>query len=393
MANQTYTSNSSPAQKNRVMLIAVSLVFASTVIVVFIINHNNPINYSLHNNSGITYEKASVTAVLEENLTADPDLPGQVLGMQKIRIKFKNGQEKGRETELEHSLFTTHSVLARKGQSLVIRAERLEDIDPYYSVYSYDRTPGWILAIIIFTLFMLAVGRIKGLRSVLGLAASLFFIVALLLPSVYHGHSPVLMSMLTGIIIATFSLILLNGLSRRTFTALAATGAGILLSGLFFGIVSSAMSLTGYDITEAEELIMVSRQTGLGIGQVLFAGIIIASLGAVMDTTVSLTAAVYEIREKKPEIAAGELFISGMNIGKDIIGANCMTLILAFAGSSFATLLSLTAYGTQFDQLMSSNYIAVEIAYGVTGSLAVVASVPVTAGLCILKSVNKPGRA
>ena len=47
----------------------------------------------------------------------------------------------------------------------------------------------------------------------------------------------------------------------------------------------------------------------------------------------------------------GQLFRSGMNIGKDMIGTMSNTLIFAFAGNALATMMSLTAYGVQSAQL------------------------------------------
>jgi uncharacterized membrane protein len=102
------------------------------------------------------------------------------------------------------------------------------------------------------------------------------------------------MSILTVIIISAFSMLLLNGFSKKTLTALAAAVAGVAVSALSFAAVSAILRLAGYDVSEAEELILVSRVTGLQIGQVLFAGVLVASLGAVMDTTVSMAAALYE---------------------------------------------------------------------------------------------------
>jgi uncharacterized membrane protein len=99
--------------------------------------------------------------------------------------------------------------------------------------------------------------------------------------------------------------------------------------------------------------------------------------------SVSVASSMCEIEERRPDISARELFRSGMRVGGDMIGSMCTTLILAFVGSSFATLLTLLAYGSRFDQILSSDYAAVEIAYSVTASLAVTAAVPITAGLCV----------
>jgi uncharacterized membrane protein len=143
------------------------------------------------------------------------------------------------------------------------------------------------------------------------------------------------------------------------------------------------LQISGYAIEEAEELIMVSRATGLKIGDVLFAGVLIASLGAVMDMSVSVSASMYEVAEKNPSIASKALFKSGLNVGRDMAGSTCQTLILAFIGSGLAAVLSLMAYSANINQIMSSNYAAIEIAQGVTGVLAVIAAAPITALICV----------
>lgn len=354
------------------------------MILVIVMNIRNPVTYTMYNSETISYEKAAVTAILNESLESADGMPGWNLGSQTIMVRFKNGPMKGQEIQLSNNLSTTHSIYVRPGQSVIIKADRPNGVTPYYTLYNYDRTPGLVLVFAIFAVFMLLLGRLKGLRSVLGLGISLFFIFAFLLPVIYHGYSPVLMSILTVMVIATLSLLLLNGFSRKTYIALLAVAAGVLLSALFFVIISAVLSLSGYNIGEAEELILVSRETGLKIAEVLFAGVLLSSLGAVMDISISIAASMYEVSERQTGISARELFRSGMTIGRDMIGAMSMTLILAFVGSALAMLLSLIAYGTKLDQVLSSDYVAVEVVHGITGSLAVIVAVPITAGLYVL---------
>ena len=386
-------------KKNQLPLIIASAVLIVLIIFIMVMNLSAPAAYTMYTSDTTTYEKGTVTAVLDEQLEPAPGMPGRELGNQKIKVRLNSGAQKGQEIEFDNNLSTTHNIRVKKGQSMIVKADCPKDITPFYTLYNYDRTPGLLAVAAIFVTLMLAVGKFKGLRSVLGLAISLFFIFAFLLPATYHGYSPVWMSILTGIIISGFSLLLLNGFSKKTLTAVAATVAGIAVSALFFFMISAFLHLAGYDISEAEELIVVSQNTGLQIGQVLFAGVLIASLGAVMDTTISIAASLYEMKEVQPNLTPQALFKSGMAVGRDMIGAMSQTLILAFVGSSLATLLALISYGTQFDQFLSSNYLAIEVVHGITGSIAVILAVPITAALCVfLGSRNmewnrKPGKA
>ena len=139
--------------------------------------------------------------------------------------------------------------------------------------------------------------------------------------------------------------------------------------------------MTGYNLEGAEELILIQSNTGLHVGQILFVGILIASLGAVMDMTMSVTSALFEMKTVRPEMKRKEIFASGMNIGKDMLGTMCETLILAFAGTGITSLLIMMAYGISANQLLSSDYITSEVMHSLTGSMAVILAVPITAAM------------
>ena len=372
------------ANLDRLPLISTIAVLAALVILVVVMNLRAPLTYTVYNSNTIDYEKGTVTDILEEKLEPAPGMPGWELGSQKITVRLNSGTQKGQEVQLDNNLSTTHNIYVKPGQSVIVKADRPKGITPYYTLYNYDRTPGLCAAAAIFVLLMLLVGRFKGLKSVLGLCVSLFFILGFLLPTIYHGYSPVLMSALTVIVIAAFCLLLLNGFSRKTFTAVVATAAGVILSALFFLLLSVLLHLSGYNVAEAEELIVISQNTSLQIGQVLFASVLISSLGAVMDMTMSIASSLHEMKEVQPNLSGSAVFRSGLTIGQDMIGTMCQTLILAFVGSSLSTLLVLVSYGTRFDQFMSSDYVAVEVVHAIAGRLAVIFSVPVTAGLCAL---------
>ena len=135
---------------------------------------------------------------------------------------------------------------------------------------------------------------------------------------------------------------------------------------------------------ETESLILITQATGMRLNGILFAGIMVAALGAVMDVAVSLGAALYEIQILNPKISGRELFQSGMNIGRDMIGTMTNTLILAFSGGSLSTLLVFISYGIQFNQSISSDFFAVEVVQGIAGSSAVILTVPITAMVCAI---------
>ncbi|MCD7948324.1 MAG: YibE/F family protein [Oscillospiraceae bacterium] len=362
------------------------IALAVAVILVMVMNYRNPISYAIFSTETISYEKGTVLAVTDESIEPADGMPGWDLGTQTLLVKMTSGVQQGEEIQMVNTLSTDHNVRVAVGQAVIIKADRPEGITPYYTIYNYDRTAGLCIVGALFVLFMVAVGRLKGLRSIGGLGISLFFIFGFLLPTIYHGYSPILMSILTAMVIAFFSLLLLNGFSRKTFTAVSATVAGALLSAGFFFLISALLQLSGYNMDGTEELILVSRGTGLQLGQVMFAGVLISSIGAVMDMTMSIASSLDEMKRIHPSLSWRELFSSGLAIGKDMIGTMCQTLVLAFVGSALPTLLVLISYGTQAGQFISSDYVAIEVVQSVAGSLAVISAVPITTGLYIMQA-------
>ena len=55
------------------------------------------------------------------------------------------------------------------------------------------------------------------------------------------------------------------------------------------------------------------------------------------------------------------------------------TLVLAFAGSSLNMMVLIYSYRVSFNQLMNTDFIAVEVVRGVAGSMGIILTVPAVA--------------
>lgn len=337
--------------------------------------------YSRVNNSANYYISAKVTKVKSNTLTYDEKLKLN-LGQQNIEVEFLEGKHKGERVEINNYVTAVHNVVVKEGTKIIVNADEPENIEPYYTVYQYDRSFGMILFISILCLAVIFIGKGKGVKSIIGLAYSLYLIIYVLLPTVFSGYPPLLMTVLVIALSAVVTLLLLNGHSIKTYSAILSTISGVLLCSLCFYFMSFLLHIDGFSSEEAESLILISAETGLSIKDIMFAGILISSLGAIMDVAMSITSSLFEIRTHKPDITTKELFHSGLEIGKDMIGTMTNTLILAFAGSAFVSLLVLFSFNVDVKQLMNSNYITIEFAQGITGTLGIVLTVPIASMLC-----------
>ena len=149
--------------------------------------------------------------------------------------------------------------------------------------------------------------------------------------------------------------------------------------------------ISGYNVSNIDSLISVSNMTNIQVGDLLFAGILISSLGAVMDVGLSIASTIQEIHEANPALSVRELFRRGMNVGKDMMGTMSNTLILAFAGGSLSELILNYAYDLPYLQLINSYNIGIEIMQGISGSIGIILTVPlVSIFASILTKQRKP---
>lgn len=320
----------------------------------------------------VSYLPGTVLEVVEEKLTPSDLKGGPQLGEQTLTIELRDGSQ----ITLTNYLTNTHSILAREGMRVVVCVDAPDNVEPYYTLYQYDRSVGLGVVVAIFLLLMLLVGGEKGFYATLALAFSLVFLLKITVPVIYSGGSPILAGLAMVLVSTAVTVFLIYGLSPR-----GVLGIGVVLAGEFvacglFLLFSQLLHLSGFKSSDAENLLVAAQNTGLNISTVLFAATMIASLGAVMDVAVSLLSALWEVRLADPGITGRGLWKAGLRMGRDMIGTMSNTLIFAFAGGSLTTLLVLMTYGTDPVQLLHSDYIALELAHGLCGTCAVILTVP-----------------
>lgn len=362
--------------------LAVAAAMAAFVAGVLAWNAANPVDYIIYTIQGTSYAKGVVEEV-ESSTVSWNDSVDRNLGTQKLRVLIKTGDHAGQTVEVTNDLAATHNIEAAEGMSVVVKVDDPQgSVEPFYSVFNYDRTVPIAAILALFVLIMVLIGGLKGLKSLVGLVFSLFTIMEFLLPTIYHGASPILMGCVTALIITVLNMVLLNGPSRKTVAAIISTMMGVLAAVVLYLVFSGAMRLSGYNLDQAEELLAVHSATGLDVGQIMFVGVVISALGAVMDMCMSVASSLFEMARLREGMDERQVMASGMNIGRDMIGTMCMTLILAFAGTAIASLLVMVAYGAQLDTLLASDFVASELLQSFIGGMAVVLSVPITAAVC-----------
>ena len=335
---------------------------------------NNYEKAELITRKGVTYEKAIVTEIVKDNIIED----GSRVGYQTVKLKLLSGDNKGEVIEASSNSGFLYGADCTPNMKVVVSISISGD-NYNASVYSYDRANIIYLFTIIFFILLGIVGGKKGIKSVIGLIFTFSTILFLFIPMIYRGYSAILAAIICIILISVISLYLIDGFSKKSICAMIGTIIGVIIAGISACIFGKIAKVSSYNLTEIEELILVSDSTKLNISGILFGGILIAALGAVIDVAMSISSTINEIHEKNPNLSRIELFKSGINVGRDMMGTMSNTLILAFTGGSITTLILVHAYNLNYNQVINRYDIAIEIMQGISGSIGVILTVPIVA--------------
>ena len=163
-----------------------------------------------------------------------------------------------------------------------------------------------------------------------------------------------------------------------SLTVLGCVG-GVLAAGAAAAVVGTITPMNGFNMQEAENLILYGADKGLRISGLLVCGVLISALGAVMDVALGIVSSMWEVKTQNPGLKARELFRSGMHVGSDAMGTMANPLLLAGAGSSRMMWILVPTDEIPFLQLVNTDYICLEILQSVAGSLGILLTVPLVA--------------
>ncbi len=374
---------------NKQTLFRVFLLLVGAAIFIFAAYRLNSIEKTqMVSMTGYSYEKAVVTEVTQDNLTED----GYRVGYQQLKVKILSGDQEGEILDATSSEGNLFGAVCAEGDKIIVSISVSGD-NAIVSVYSKDRTLQVGMFVCIFLLLICVIGGKNGVKSVLGLIFTVVSIIFILFPMIYLGISPFWGAVLICVITTFVTMSLIGGFSKKTLCAIIGTVIGVLMAGISAWLFGLAADIDGYNVSNIETLVYVAQNTEIQVGGLLFAAILIAALGAVMDVAMSVSSAICEIYTQSPGLSARQLFVSGMNVGRDMMGTMSNTLILAFVGSSLGTLIVDYAYNLPFRQLINSYSIGIEIMQGLSGSIGVILAVPATALItALLIGRNQAGK-
>jgi len=297
---------------------------------------------------------------------------------QTVTIEVLSGGNDGQLVTVKNDVYgNPFDIEVEEGDKVFLYAQMRDGMIENYFIRDYWHSDGLIFWSVIFLLLVLAVGRMAGVKAILSLGGSIFLVFFVLIPAIKNGAPPVLVTVGMSALIILITHLIITGVGKKSWAAMAGTLGGVLIAAVLVYLIGSFASVTGLG-TEDSRILAVNYPE-YNFQAILFSGIILGALGAVMDTGISIASGLSEIKEHKPDVSVKQLIKSGMNIGRDIMGSMINTLIFAYIGASLGSILLFSLLQTNFMELINYGFIAEEVVRSLVGSLGLLATIPLTA--------------
>jgi uncharacterized membrane protein len=323
--------------------------------------------------------KARVLSVDSSELSEEPYIENMMIGVQTVELELLQGPHKGEVFNVRNTLSRLFKIHLKPGMTCMAMLAETEGEVERVQVYGYNRDYVLYGLVAVFFAVVLMVGGRRGFYSIASLVFTLIVVVFFMVPRVMEGYDPILMAILTSALTTVFTILVVSGYNAKSGAAVAGIVLGVAVAGFVAIAAGSLGNLSGIHLAEAEEMIYLTQEMPIKVPELFTAGIIISALGAIMDIGISISSSVFEVSAANPQLTARELYRSGMNVGRDVIGTMTNTLILAFVGSSMAVIIIMMLSRLGYLMFINLNILGLEIIQGIAGSVGLVFTVPMTA--------------
>ncbi len=362
--------------KKDIVTVIITLVLSTIII---LIGHN-VCKIDNNHKSENSYCKGIITEIIDQSEEKTLSENGEEILLSKVvkfKAKIQSGDKKGKIVVATQQIDYMYAYQAKEievGKNVILVDLGSDGIQ----FAEYNRSDYLIALCIFFFAIIILIGKGKGVSTIISLLLTIAVIFLVYIPSILKGYNIYISTLIISIFIIISSLIIINGINKKTLCAILGNIGGIIISAILAFIMNDLLQITGV-VEEDYVYLMHLDSITINLRAIVWAGIVIGSLGAVMDVAMSIASSMNELSENMRNKSFINLLKSGMNIGKDAIGTMTNTLILAYIGSALATVLLLVAYNKDLLYLFNLEMIVVEVEQAIVGSMGILFAVPSTA--------------
>ena len=194
-----------------------------------------------------------------------------------------------------------------------------------------------IILIILLFLLMIYIDIKRGIKLFLSILFN-FIILMIIFYLIAVGLNPIICSLIGCLIISYIILYYVNERNVKTESSLKSVIIVLIILSFLIFFVTKISRIAGFGYESYEEINMFSYDVKIDFTNIAISMILISLIGATVDSSIAISSALYEVYDNNKNLSKKDLFLSGMNIGKDILCTTNNTLMFAFLGE-FMTLL------------------------------------------------------
>lgn len=297
----------------------------------------------------------------------------------RLTLKILEGRFKGELISL-HFLpirFSQYDFEPEEGMTVLLSVYQTQ-AGLHADVLGLSRQSNLTILFVIFFILLLIFGRKQGFLSLIALVLSGVIIFFFLIPMVLRGHNVVLLTVVTAAIVVVLSFIIISGFTKKSLASILGTIGGIISAVVVAEIFCRICGITG-SVSEEAYLMVCDNGAEIDFAGLFISGIIIGTIGVVMDVSMSVTSVIFELKSNAPKMRFAELVSSGIKVGKDMMATMINTLILAYVGTSMPLLFVFIGNASSFKKVINMEIVAGEIIRSLCGSIGLILTVPLTA--------------
>ena len=330
-----------------------------------------------------------VVDVLEVGARQQPET-GATQPYQRLRVELDESLYRGERVELEYGgrRALNDNGMLRPGDHVLLTVTRDGDTRTY-TVLEVVRLPALAPIALALVLLLLLVARWKGLAALAGLAASIGVFLLAIVPALRSGQDPLFATLFGSLGVILVTVFVVHGLNRKSLAAVCGTMAGLGVVTAVGGIALATARMTGLG-SEDQIFLQVGTDGRIDMARLALAGVMVGSLGAIVDMSVGQASAAMELAAASERLRGPRLFASALNVGRDHIGSLVNTLALAYFGGALPLVLLLSLGYQPLAVSINSEELMLSFITVLAASLGLVLCVPVTTWIAVLFAGAEP---
>lgn len=303
------------------------------------------------------------------------------VGSQTLIVRVLDGPFAQQQFTVDNQLLGRMDVdklFAVGDEALLVITRKTDGTPLTVTVQDHYRIGGELALLAAFAALLLAFGGWTGAKALLSFIFTGLVLWKIFVPSLLQGMAPVPLAFAIVALLTACIIFLVAGLNRLGATAFAGAMLGVGTSSLLCLWAVDALHVNGAIMPFAETM-LYSGYAHLDITGIYVAAVFVAASGAVMDLAMDVAASQREIVRNSPGITRCAALVSGLRVGRAVVGTMTTTLLLAYSGGYLTLLMAFMAQGVPLLNLFNLLYVAAEVTKTLAGSLGLVLVAPFTA--------------